>query len=607
MAVGTSLGQLFDDDFHYYQNQHDPDKFPSTGELKPADTGDNNTLTPKGLEGNKNQATDPDLVTPISDRLLVTRDNPPNPSYDTQLTPEQKTTYDSRYGGDANRDYDMQGYFKANPDVMPNAEGQHYPDTYKKPNHPTFSDESIYHGVDGNQGGHWGQEDGKDTFTPGPTNMQNWGKQGLQDYFQRVEPDVKLKDALPDFTNDRPHDWVERTAIAAGKAFQLPGDVLSGKVQPGSIQEIERAADLAGLMVGGPAPVASKMADGTLGSFAGVTSKTIDKTKLYEAQQMALDKTHPDEIWQKTGFFKGTDDRWRYEIPDEKAGLGEGLNHLITPATEGSNGMGSWTNIGGREAEHTVTLKSKKDELLPLPDVLNHPDLYKAYPSMKNIMVAHVPDTELAKGIKGMMDSRNDTLYLAPNLHPEYAKSVILHELQHNIQEQEGFARGGNVASFTSPILLKLESELDKLKTKVKTSGITTRVEADAINDATRIIQEHKQQAHNNYKRLAGEVEARNVQSRMDFNEVKRWYNSPRNTEDTPRFAQSTSANNGTASMADIKQMRSAANDNLSPEEWVSKFKEDLPKYRDSGEVDLEGLRKYIDEVTKDKNLSPHK
>lgn len=413
MPVGTSLGQLFDDDFHYFQNQHDPDKFPSTGELKPPETPDNNVLTPKGLEGNKNQATDPDLEIPITQRLDVYRTNPPEmpPGAPTEVT----------------------GAFKS-PEAT-----QVAPSTNASPG-------ASY--------------------------------------------------ALPDFTNDRPHDWVERTAIAAGKAFQLPGDVLSGKVQAGSIQEIERATDLAGLMVAGPAPIASKMADGTLGSFAGVTSKTLDKTKLYQANEMELNKHSADAIWQETGFFKGADNRWKYEIPDEAAKINDkGFNKTELESNPSAGGEKDTLysvkppkkDFFGKTYDHTL-----------LPDVLDHPELYKAYPELKNVKVVPI---EAGRDATGSVNFADNAIKLKDELHPSYVRSVILHEVQHLIQNKEGFAGGGNRAQFLG---------------ENKDWDIATE----------------------KYKRLMGEVESRNVQSRMDFNEARRWFNSPRSTEDRPRFVQ---------------------------------------------------------------------
>jgi hypothetical protein len=93
---------------------------------------------------------------------------------------------------DENYDYDMKAFRRDNPDAKMGP-GQHYPDTYKKPNHPTFSDESIYHGKGGAEGGHWNKESGGSySFTPGKTNLEHFSPSQLQDYFKKVEPGNKL-------------------------------------------------------------------------------------------------------------------------------------------------------------------------------------------------------------------------------------------------------------------------------------------------------------------------------------------------------------------------------------------------------------------------------
>lgn len=98
----------------------------------------------------------------------------------------QKRGYDLRM--DLN-DYDLRGLFK---DKGGFDSRGHASDEYKKPNHPTFSDESKYNGVGGFQGGKW-IEDGKSwKFEAGPTNTQFRSPASLQDYFKRIEPDSTL-------------------------------------------------------------------------------------------------------------------------------------------------------------------------------------------------------------------------------------------------------------------------------------------------------------------------------------------------------------------------------------------------------------------------------
>ncbi len=114
--------------------------------------------------------------------------------YNTQLSPQDEAAFQSwtqqqskAVGRDVSGDtydYDLRGWWQANPNAS--LSGGHLTDQFKKPNHPTFSDQSQYHGVDGMQGGQWQQQsDGSYAFTPGATNV--FSVPELQDYFARVE------------------------------------------------------------------------------------------------------------------------------------------------------------------------------------------------------------------------------------------------------------------------------------------------------------------------------------------------------------------------------------------------------------------------------------
>jgi len=67
-------------------------------------------------------------------------------SFDTALSPAEEaafTGWKQQYAPrDSGADYDLRGAFKAG--LVPDAATGHWPDTYKKPNHPTFSDQSMY-------------------------------------------------------------------------------------------------------------------------------------------------------------------------------------------------------------------------------------------------------------------------------------------------------------------------------------------------------------------------------------------------------------------------------------------------------------------------------
>lgn len=80
-----------------------------------------------------------------------------------------------------NQDYDMSAYLEDNKEqAFSHINGQHYPDTYKKPNHPTFSDESIYSTKE-TPGGHWGYQNGKEVFYPSEWQIETFGNNYILD------------------------------------------------------------------------------------------------------------------------------------------------------------------------------------------------------------------------------------------------------------------------------------------------------------------------------------------------------------------------------------------------------------------------------------------
>ena len=119
--------------------------------------------------------------------------------YDTKLTPEEEQKFQTwaaqqsqKMGRDVlmdTEDYDLRGLWKENGGFGANG---HAPDTYKKPNHPTFSDQSKYSNEQ-TPGGKWSQDDkGQWTFTPSEQNLRAWGPENLKRYFAEREPNAKL-------------------------------------------------------------------------------------------------------------------------------------------------------------------------------------------------------------------------------------------------------------------------------------------------------------------------------------------------------------------------------------------------------------------------------
>jgi site-specific DNA-cytosine methylase len=116
------------------------------------------------------------------ERNLPVRRGDLTTEYNTPLKPEERDDYNAYKASLGERgndqDYDLQGYWlkyvKGQPRLAKPA-GEHFVDEFKKPNHPTFSDESVYHKTKDQygyelQGGKWY---GDSAYLPPETIRQN--------------------------------------------------------------------------------------------------------------------------------------------------------------------------------------------------------------------------------------------------------------------------------------------------------------------------------------------------------------------------------------------------------------------------------------------------
>ncbi|MBQ6298641.1 MAG: glucosaminidase domain-containing protein [Selenomonadaceae bacterium] len=144
-------------------------------------------------------------------------------------------------------------------------------------------------------------------------------------------------------------------------------------------------------------------------SFAGRKAKTADKESLKRAKQMDERGANRDQIYRDTGWVKGKDNKWRFEIPDN-------LDKI---------------NFG----------KLARDGKATLGEIYFNPKLYAAYPQLKNM---HVTTSDKITGAGQFNPSTNTiTLYKdLVNVWTDRAKQALVHELQHVIQKIEGFAFG---------------------------------------------------------------------------------------------------------------------------------------------------------------------
>lgn len=141
------------------------------------------------------------------------------------------------------------------------------------------------------------------------------------------------------------------------------------------------------------------------------------------ARKMEEDGRSNEEIRLATGWFRNPyDNILRYEVSDENAKLTQAFSDL----------------------EESKFLEEQKN--ITLDQALDHPELFKAYPELKDIKVIKQAGLfDRGQRLQGSFNPATNTVNITPyNKNPE---STLIHEIQHWIQEKEGFASGGNEQS----------------------------------------------------------------------------------------------------------------------------------------------------------------
>lgn len=229
------------------------------------------------------------------------------------------------------------------------------------------------------------------------------------------------------------------------------------------------------------------------------------------ARKMEEEKKDAKAIKMATGWERGADGKWRYEMPDAK--------------------IKDTMDVGGG---HIV--KRYEDDMLwnggKLFDVIDAPELFKAYPQLKGVRI----DTDAIMNdmpSHGEYDSKTNTITIhADEL--KYMNDILNHEIQHAIQGIEGFATGGSPTTIRGEVKKRFNEVTKQIK-QLRAEG--KEDEAKALIEKNRGLYDAymKNDDFNSYKSLAGEVEARNVQERMNMTPEERRKTLAESTEDVAR------------------------------------------------------------------------
>lgn len=239
--------------------------------------------------------------------------------------------------------------------------------------------------------------------------------------------------------------------------------------------------------------------------------RTARMDNLSVARKMEEEKKDAKAIKMATGWERGADGKWRYEMPDAK--------------------IKDTKNVGGG---HIV--KRYEDDMLwnggKLSEVIDAPELFKAYPQLKDVRI----ETDAIMNdmpSHGEYDSKTNTITIhADEL--KYMNDILNHEIQHAIQGIEGFATGGSPTTIRGEVKKRFNEVTKQIK-QLRAEG--KEDEAKALIEKNRGLYDAymKNDDFNSYKSLAGEVEARNVQERMNMTPKERRKTLAESTEDVAR------------------------------------------------------------------------
>lgn len=348
--------------------------------------------------------------------------------------------------------------------------------------------------------------------------------------------------AVPGFLNRAGNALMGSGRNTYPETFQPEGpqDVYSAAAYQDAQRGLEGAIPLMG---GGALATGAGATRNALGIFGGRLAKTADQAALAKAESMAAEGAPREQIWNDTGWFQGVDGKWRFEIDDSSYRYRYGA-------------------APGR-----------------VSNALSHDKLADAYPESMGLNLTF----ESPRG--GAFWNSNDKTISLSNVQHKNDPGNLLHELQHSIQDKEGFSKGGNIAGIMAEPLVEAIEKMAALRDPIRREidNITNRLEG-LVNESSRLKIEDanawlfpmnkkrineislelkalrqnlmelrykevnlpainremrsRDEASDIYRRLSGEVEARTVDGRKNLSPEQRRARAPWLDYDVPESQQ---------------------------------------------------------------------
>jgi hypothetical protein len=243
-------------------------------------------------------------------------------------------------------------------------------------------------------------------------------------------------------------------------------------------------------------------------SFAGTRAHSMNYNALQEAIFAEKEGYDPETIRQETGWFRGMDDEWRFEIAE---------NLSVKPEV--------WDRLVDNNA---LTVK--------LPELIEAPELFEAYPELENVNVS--ADVLSESGItRGEMSRIGGEYYIAlkNTMAPGGASQYLIHEIQHVIQSYEGFSGGTNPETYGNGVwvepsadaLAAANAELDEMESSAdnEVRSLMRRYRSAFLEERTALRNEYSDEVLN---RISDAADAAYdaLKAEIGTEEVTRYWNA---------------------------------------------------------------------------------
>ena len=195
-------------------------------------------------------------------------------------------------------------------------------------------------------------------------------------------------------------------------------------------------------------------------SFGGENARRADLEALDRAQDMERRGVAMETIFQETGWYTGADGKWRFEIDDSGMEYSRWGDMNRSDRAE----YARFRELEGRFIDGTITQeeqtelrslleeghgpgRAEEQQTLRLSDFVRHDELYQNYPQLRRagLRFADLPD-----GTYGTYNTETNTITLDNSLRSS-PEDTLVHEIQHAIQNAEGFAGGSSPEYWRTP------------------------------------------------------------------------------------------------------------------------------------------------------------